>query len=206
LNERMPDDVLKLARSIYENYLHVVFVGSHPTNLYDLVDAKLGLRGGTHRYKTKKDGSDDKRHIVDIRTGLEYLGHIPAYRMAESSELVEDQLFFDFFYSRTSEFLHPSAATLDGYVSKDGLDPLKPHMYEEGVIFSACVACMVADRISSMSGCPSQLANDAETVVKRVKSILLELLEQLDIWQQRFGTESGDVSLLQRRCKRLAER
>lgn len=36
LNEHMGEDVLKLARSIYENYLHIIFIAAHPQKTKDL--------------------------------------------------------------------------------------------------------------------------------------------------------------------------
>lgn len=204
LSERMSDDVLKLARAMYENYLHVVYVGRHPNKVADLVDANLGLRAGSHAYKSKKDGSENRRIIVDKRSGREHDAHISAYEMAEASPFVEDIQFFDFFYRHTSEFLHPSIFTLDAYLSEHGLDAVKPHMYEESVIFSACISAMVADRIPSMEGCPGQIARDCVTIVTRVKSILLEMLEILSVWQKNIDMEREDIYLLQKRCHRLS--
>jgi hypothetical protein len=123
--------------------------------------------------------------------------------MAEASPFVEDIQFFDFFYRHTSEFLHPSIFTLDAYLSEHGLDAVKPHMYEESVIFSACISAMVADRIPSMEGCPIQVAEDCATIVTRVKSILLGLLEILSTWQKGLDMEREDIALLQKRCHRL---
>lgn len=205
LHERMSDDVIKLVRSIYESYLHMSMVCHDPAKVYDLVDVIIGLRSGTHQYKKKKDGSDNKRIIVDIKTGQEYLGQISAYRMAESSGMSEDLHFFDFFYRRTSEFLHPSVFALDGYISEHGFDAVKTHMYEEAVVFTACTASMVADRIRFITGCPHQLQIDCLTIVGRVRSRLLRLLELLDVWQQKLGANIDEIRLLQARCRLLAE-
>jgi hypothetical protein len=204
LNERMSDDAFMLARSIYENYLHLIYVSRYPDKVADLVDAPLGIRAGTHAFKRKKDGSEDKRIIIEMQTGREYAGHISAYKMAESSHIPEDVRFFDFFYRRSSEFLHPSVFSLDSYLSEHGLSAVKSYMYEEGVVFSACISAMVADQIPFIGGCPNHLAKDCLVIVSRVKSTLLELLELLSVWQQRFGAELEDISILRQRCLRLA--
>ena len=205
LDEHMADDVLKLTRAIYENYLHMVFVAEHPEKVKDLVDAVIGLRAGTHTYKMSSAGRPDKRTIVEPSTGAEYSGHISAFRMAEASHVADDLEFFDFFYQRTSEFLHPSVFALDGYVSEHGLDPVKPHAYEEGVIFSALVACMVAERISYIEGCPETTKTDVRVVVSRTRSKLLEALKHLDVWQKRIGANQREISLLLQRCESLLQ-
>ena len=202
----MSEDILKLARSMYESYLHISFVQTYPESVASLVDAVVGLRTGTHHYKRRKDAAEDKRYIVDAKTGVEHRAHVSAYKMAEASSLPEDVAFFDFFYRTTSEFLHPSVFALDGYLSAHGLDPVKPHMYEEAVIFAACVAAMIADRIPQIVGCPERVARDCRTVVSRVRSTLLLLLEMLDVWQRRLGANLEEVALLRSRCLRLSAR
>lgn len=201
LNERIADDVLKLARTIFENYLHIIFVGKHPEKVHDLVDAVVGLRNGTYQYKQTKNQKEDKRIIVDMKTGLEYAGHISVYQMAQSSDIDGDLDFFDFFYRTTSEFLHPSVFSLDSYISDGELDPIKSHMHEEGVIFSIAVALMVADHIPLIQGCPTSVIKDVETVSKRIRGKLLQALELLDIWQKRIGADKEEIELLKHRFK-----
>lgn len=203
--QRMSEDMMKLARSIYESYLHVVFVNADPQSVEYLVDAVIGLRHGTHRYKKRSDGSDDKRRIVEVSTGRELPGHVSAYKMAEASTVLEGLAFFDFFYRTTSEFLHPSVFALDAYLSSRGLDPVKPHMHEEAIIFTACVTAMVAERITCIERCPDILARDCSTVVLRVRSKLLFLLNQLGEWQDRLGAKLDEIELLRSRCARLGE-
>jgi len=204
LQERMADDAVKLVRSIYENYLHMCYIMHNPDRLYDLVDAVVGLRAGTHMYKKKRDGTDDKRTIIHLESGKKFFGHISSHKMATSSNIPEDLCFFDFFYRRTSEFLHPSIFVLDGYMSESGLDAVKPHMYEEAIIFTACTGCMIVDRIRFMTNCPGGIQQDCLTIVKRVKSHLINLFTLLDHWKQRLGTYIQAVIMLTSRCEALA--
>jgi hypothetical protein len=203
--QRMSDDVLKLARSIYESYLHISFVRTNPDSLISLVGAPIGLRNGTYAYKKRKDGSEDKRIVLELSSGREFPAHISAFKMAEATGLVEDIAFFDFFYRRTSEFLHPSVFALDSYISTRGLDPVKPHMYEEAIIFTTCVTAMSVECLSGMTQCPKSLIRDCKIVVKRVRGKLLRLLAQLDEWQRRMGAELSEIELLRARCARLQE-
>ncbi|CAH1905719.1 conserved hypothetical protein [Candidatus Nitrotoga sp. HW29] len=203
--KRYSEDVLKLARSMYESYLHMVLVQNDPQTLEILVDVVIGLRSGTHEYKTRRDGGEDRRFVVELSTGREVASHISSFRMAESSRIAEDVPFFDFFYRTTSEFLHPTVFALDAYMSSNGLDPVKPHMHEESIIFTACVAAMVTDALFNIPNCPDRVKIDCRTVVKRTRTKLLTLLDQLDVWRGRMGATQNDISILRARCVRLTE-
>lgn len=203
--KRLSEDMLKLARSIYESYLHMVVVQTNPNSLETLVDSVVGIRRGTHAYKKRKNGGEDKRVIVELASGREVPAQISAFKMAESSPFSEDVEFFDFFYSTTSELIHPTVFALDGYISSHGLDPVKPHMHEEAIVFTACVSAMVVDWIARMRRCPDQVATDCRTVVRRSKEKLLTLLELLEVWDQRLGATKNELSIIKARCLRLAE-
>lgn len=203
--KRLSEDILKLARSIYESYLHMVVVQRVPGSLETLVDSIVGIRRGTHAYKKRKNGGDDKRVIVELASGREIPSQISGFKMAESSPFVEDVEFFDFFYSTTSELIHPTVFALDGYVSSHGLDPVKPHMHEEAIVFTACVAAMVVDWIPRMENCPTQVATDCRTVVKRARKKLLTLLDLLEVWSNRLGASKSELGIIKARCLRLAD-
>lgn len=202
---KFSEDMLKLARSIYESYLHMVVVQQLPTSLEVLVDTVIGLRRGSHMYRKRKDGSDDKRVVIEKSSGRELPASISGYKMAESSPMVEDVGFFDLFYTTTSQLIHPSVFALDGYVSSNGLDPVKPHMHEEAIAFVCCVAAMVVDWIPRMEACPEQVAIDCRTVVGRTKRKLLTLLNLLDIWTKRIGAGTLDLRIIRARVERLTE-
>lgn len=205
VEQQLSEDILKLARSIYESYLHMVAVQCIPSAMETFVDAVVGLRNGTHQYKKRSDGSDDKRFITELASGREILSQISNFRMAEASPYLEDIPFFDFFYTTTSQLIHPTVFALDAYVSSNGLDPIKPHMDEEAIVFTACVATMVVDWIPLMEGCPSQVAIDCRTVVKRIRKKLFSLLELLEVWTKRMGANPKELSIIKARCNRLAE-
>jgi hypothetical protein len=183
----------------------MVVVQREPHSLETLVDSIVGVRRGTHAYKKRKNGEDDKRVIVELASGREMPSQVSAFKMAESSPFVEDVEFFDFFYSKTSELIHPSVFSLDGYVYSHGLDPVKPHMHEEAIVFTACVAAMVVDWIPRMKDCPNQVATDCRTVVKRTKGKLLALLDLLQVWSDRLGASKSELGIIKARCLRLAE-
>jgi hypothetical protein len=203
--KRLSEDILKLCRSMYESYLHMVVVQQMPLALETLVDAVIGLRNGTHRYKKRKNGGDDKRFIVELNSGREIPSQISAFKMVETSPYPEDVAFFDFFYSTTSQIIHPNVFALDAYISSHGLDPVKPHMHEEAIVFSACAAAMVVDWIPLMEDCPPQVSRDCRTVVKRIRKKLLSLLDLLEVWTRRLGAQKHELNIIKSRCLRLSE-
>lgn len=178
---RMSEDALKLTRTVYESYLHIVEVQQNPKSIEILVDASIGLRKGTHVYKKRRDGLEDKRIIVELSTLREIPAKISTYKMANSSPFAEDVQFFDFFYKATSDLVHPSILAIDGYVSDRGLDPVKPHLQEEAVVFSALVGAMILDRVSEMRSCPAQVTGDCTTVAARIRRRLVRIFDLLGI-------------------------
>jgi len=202
---RMSEDALKLTRTIYESYLHIVQVQQAPESIDILVNASLGLRKGTHTYKKRRDGTEDRRIIMELSTSREIPAKISTYKMAQASQFVEDVRFFDFFYKTTSDLIHPSIFTIDGYVSDHGLDPVKPHLQEEAVVFSALVGAMILDQVTAMRSCPAQVAADCVTVAARIRGRLLRMFDLLGIWLARFGAQRQDIRIARDRCLRLPE-
>src|SRR4030042_2128132 len=131
LDNFLSDEALILCRSIYENFLHIVFIKKYPEKIDDLVKAKIGLQTGTHEYKKTSKGKLDKRIIVEKKTLKEFEGHISAHRMAEASSCHIDVELFDEMYRGLSDFTHPSIFVIDSYVSAIGFDHLKSTTYEQ---------------------------------------------------------------------------
>ena len=203
IENKFSDDILKLARTIYESYLHIVAVQSDPNIVETLVDGPIGIKSGTHCYKKNKNGKYDKRIFIETSTGREFPSYISTYKMATLSPYREDVPFFDLFYVTTSQMIHPSVFSLNSYVSSSGLDPTKSHMHEESIVFTALATLMVIDSISKINNCPNQVAADCRTIIKRSKTLLLTILDTLNLWESRFGTSTDDLKILKSRCLRL---
>lgn len=124
--------------------------------------------------------------------------------MAASSKCNEDIEFFDYFYTLSSQFIHPSILSVDAYISEVGFDPVKPHMDEEAVIFTALVAAMVLDCIPKMNGCPTQVALDCKTIVSRIRKNILELINIFDVWINRTGASKSELEIIKQRCNILS--
>lgn len=207
IREKYGDAALKLARSMYENYLHIVFIRENPSMIQHLVDAKVGLMIGTHEYKRNAGGKVNKRVIVEKQTGEEFKGHISAFEMVSASPYPEDSNFFDFFYSFTSEDIHPDVNILHRYLSPDsGLQPLRRELQEESIIFSLLVGGMVADQIRYMQRCPEQLAEDVVVVVSRIRGLVREAIEAIATWSEISSSGFDEHEAVLRRCLVLPDR
>ncbi|WP_431138917.1 DUF5677 domain-containing protein [Enterobacter mori] len=202
--KQFSEDIIKLTRTIYESYLHIIVVQHEPKAIFTLVDAVVGMKNGTYEYKKNDNGKENRRIKVNAITGEEYPDQISNYRMAASSKCNEDIEFFDYFYTLSSQFIHPSILSVEAYISEVGFDPVKPHMDEEAVIFTALVAAMVLDCIPEMNGCPTQVALDCKTIVSRIRNNILTLINIFDVWINRTGASKSELEIIKQRCNILS--
>jgi hypothetical protein len=206
LKSRFSEDALRLERTIYECYLHMVVVSQDPNALEVLVDVPLGLRLGTHRFKTTQNGRQDKRITVELCSGREVPSSISTYQMASRSPFPEEIEFFDYFYKLTSELIHPSVLSAQGYFSELGqIDPVKIHLQEEAIVLGALVGAATLDRVATMDDCPHRVARDCQIVVSRIRHRVLRVLEILEQWCGELSEERKEIQVLRRRCSCLHE-
>ncbi|ACM19360.1 hypothetical protein Geob_0998 [Geotalea daltonii FRC-32] len=178
LDNRMSDDAYSLTRSLYENYLHIIYVLKHPSQVHDLVDAVIGLHAGTHEYEKKGKGYN-KKVIVDKKTGQKYMGQISGFTMAESSFVQSDVNFFDVFYQKSSQVLHPNIMAFEGLIGDKGLNALQTRRHDEAVFYSVMVGGMVVQAARSLPDVNQILKADINTVLGRVRLKLITMLECL---------------------------
>ncbi|AQT60655.1 DUF5677 domain-containing protein [Cellvibrio sp. PSBB023] len=195
------EDALKLVRGIYENYLHIILVKNKPDSVVSLVDAKYGIRDGTFKY-LEKNGKEDRRKVVRCSTGDIYPSNISGYKMAESSNRDFDIDFYDLFYQRVSDVVHPSVFNIRDYVRDDKLSPLDSDWKEEAVIYSVFVGCLISFEIMDIKHLPASLQGDCAAVARRLLAHLIETLEFLRMWSDRIGIEHPELKLV---CKRSNE-
>ncbi len=206
LKSRFSEDALRLERTVYECYLHMVIVAEDPCSLEVLVDVPMGLHLGTHNVKKTRGGKEDKRVVVELSSGREIASSISSYYMASKSPFPEDVEFFGYFYKLTSELIHPSILSAQGYFSEHGkLDPIKIHLQEEAIVLGALVGAMTLDRVAAMLDCPIRVARDCCAVVYRIRRRVLRVLEILDLWCGEGLEEQDEIAILHRRCSRLPE-
>lgn len=198
LSEDYDEDALKLARSLYENYLHILLVKHQPENIVVLVDAKYGLRDGSFKY-VEKNGKEDRRRIVCCATGTVYPSYISGYKMAEASGRRFDAEFYDVFYQQMSDVVHPSIFNVKDYVRNGSLDPLDSDWKEEAVIYSVFIGCLVAVEIKEVKYLPKSLVADCGTVSRRLLLHLSDTLDFLKLWTERIGIDFPELNLINNR-------
>ena len=63
------EDAMTLARSIFENYLQILFAVRDPANHSTWCEFRFGLKLGTHEYATNKNGTLDFSRIKETASG-----------------------------------------------------------------------------------------------------------------------------------------
>lgn len=196
-------DALALTRSIYENYLHIVFITAYPEKICDLVDAVLGLKYETHEYKKSQNGKIDRRVILEKETGRAFEGHISTYRMASASMIQSDIELFDYTYEFLSEYLHPSIGTVQDIFNEDGaLDPNTAGHELEAYAYALIFSCFILDELRLLSIVKNKVANDMLTVIRRIRSKAIDLIDN----HLNKGNKSHYFNLLSQRIKVLGSR
>ena len=196
------EDALKLVRGIYENYLHIVLIKHRPDSIISLVDAKCGVRYGGFKY-LEKNGKEDRRKVVRCSTGDIYPSNISGYKMAESSNLDFDVEFYDLFYQRASDVVHPSIFNIKDYVRDNKLSPLDSDWKEEAVIYSVFVGCLTSFEIMDIKHLPASLREDCRAVARRLLAHLIETLEFLRIWSDRIGIDQPELKIVYNRANEI---
>lgn len=169
LEKNIGADGLSLARHLLENYFHIVFAIARPDMLRDLADAPIGLKLGTHDFAKTSKGRIDSRRIFRKSDGMEYLGHISYYKMAESSPHPEDRELFDYMYSFLSEYTHPSLTGFQLVIGDEGaFDSLSNELRSEALFYSICFSTMILDELRVLPVLLEEAKADIATVVRRV--------------------------------------
>lgn len=175
LDKEVGADSLALCRSIYESYLHIVYVISQPEGLATLVDANYGLKVGTHEFKKTKRGSD-RRTIVCKSTGDEYKT-ISASTMASESNNSADHELFDSMYKFLSEFTHTGFSTAHVlFDDSQSLDPLLNELSLEASFYAVFLSTLVLDRVRKSSALKESVAIDISVAISKTCSKLMSSL------------------------------
>ncbi|MDZ4261558.1 MAG: SEC-C domain-containing protein [Pseudomonadota bacterium] len=202
IEEDYDEDALKLVRGLYENYLHIILVKHKPDSIISLVDAKYGMRDGSFKY-FEKNGKEDSRKVVCCANGRIYPSSISGYKMAESSNREFDVEFYDIFYQRASDVVHPSVFNIRDYIRADKLSPLDSDWKEEAVIYSIFVGCLIGREIMTINHLPVSLLEDCKTVIRRLLDHLIGVLKFLKMWSDRIGIEQSELEIVHKRSNEI---
>ncbi|WP_145318615.1 SEC-C domain-containing protein [Paenibacillus xylanexedens] len=172
------EDSFVLLRTIYENYINLLYISNNPSALENLIAIQIGIKSGTHEYGINKKGQIDKRKIIDNKTGKEYLGHISNYAMVNSSKYSIDVEIFDRLYEFLSSFTHPDLKIASHYMNDDGFDPNNGQFsIEDNIILSLFVCSFIFDELLLVNNIGRELVNDIAIYLKKLKAKLLKLEE-----------------------------
>lgn len=172
------EDSLVLLRTVYENFINILYISRNPSALENLIAIQIGIKTGTHEYGTNKKGQVDKRVIIERKTGKEYLGHISNYMMINSSLNKIDVNIFDKLYELLSSFTHPDLKTVFHYINEDGFDPNSGQFSVEDIIILSLFICsFIFDELVLVNNIGRELIIDIATYLKKLKVKLLTIEE-----------------------------
>lgn len=185
LEKDVGEDSLSILRTVYENYLHIVFLKNCPDRIVEFLASCGGVDSGIFEYCKGTNGRDDFKKILDKRTGIVYK-KLTNYKLVEVSHK-EDIELFDHLYAFLSDFIHPSVMLFDNYLqscinkygSKVGRLNYQNHNHKDSAgFFSVIIASMILDEVSYIVD-SKLLKRDIRIVVKRVATLYFKLIKDL---------------------------
>jgi hypothetical protein len=142
-------DVLNLARSLYENYLTMVYTRKQPHKMAEIFDAKAGLKHGWFEYCLNKNGEIDRRRAKEKRTGKVVSLEISKKEMARSSDYEEDLKIYNYLYDYLSGYTHADVGVMFDYLSEAERDLSGDGNYSEfmseAVAFPLLITTFILD-------------------------------------------------------------
>lgn len=178
LDSNLGEDALALVRSIYENYLNIIYTIKRPTAVLDFFVAVTGTNIGTHEYVTTSKGKVDRRHIIEKETGRITPAHVTTAEMARQSPFQEDLEIHQYLYSFLSRYTHPHPFSLEHYVDEQGFTATRREMLVEALLFTMVVAALVLDALLQIS-LRGQSRADIRRFLRHVHRRLTKLFDQM---------------------------
>lgn len=112
----LPEDALILTRSLYENYVNIVYVLNNPEDIDHVARRKLGVSIGHYRFAQTPKGKIDRRTVVDPESGEHLPFGLSLEKLAGGSRHIEDHDVHGLLYSYLSEYTHPNLVALGSYL------------------------------------------------------------------------------------------
>ena len=173
LEEGHGEDALTLIRSVYENYLNLAYVLSHPNQINNLVAAKVGLRAGKYEFERRSGKIREK-------SGRRIVGeHVSVRRMAKESPFSEDLAIYAFLYEFLSDFAHPNILTIGYYLDDDRFDVVGQDNVPHGAIYGLFTVTLVLDLLSLFSELQPNFRKDLQRFVWRTKKRLISIFSRM---------------------------
>ncbi len=193
------EDGLIIARSIYENYLHAVFLLKNPAFVEDLFAARVGLILGTHEYKKNNSGKPNYSVIIDKSTGKELNGRVTTKFMAKRSPYPEDVEIQQQLYDFLSSYTHPDVMAMESYVIDGQFDHRQSAMFVEAYSLGFIFGTLLLDCAASYEMFDKQMTADVRNYLGRIRPFLL----QIHIAHQERSSIGDLFETLSRRLARV---
>jgi len=173
LEEGHGEDALMLIRSLYENYLNLVYVLSQPTQINNVVAVKLGLRVGKYEF-------DRRSGKIRTKVGEKIVGeHVSVRRMAKESPFPEDLAVYRFLYEFLSDFAHPNILTIAYYLDDDRFDVVGADNVPHAAIYSLFTITLILDLMSLFKELKGGFRKDIQRFVRRTKKRLTDVFSRM---------------------------
>ncbi|OCQ90654.1 hypothetical protein BCD64_28770 [Nostoc sp. MBR 210] len=119
LDNRLPEDAMIILRSVYESYLHIVYILQNPKQIDEFVQKKIGLYTGRFKHPVSKKGNKMSNQVIDSETG-----EISNYGIGMSTLVYGSKYQFDkevhtVMFPFLSEHTHPNMIASGNYREDD---------------------------------------------------------------------------------------
>jgi hypothetical protein len=179
LDKHLGEDALALTRTIFENYLHIVYA-IEKRDLHDAwVRAKMGLETGTHAFKARKDGTPNRGVIVETATGQAVQAQVRTLDMATASSVPADRKLWIELYETLSEYIHPHPKHILNYLGEEGFDPKLRHFELDGRVLSRIMVLMNFDALLKLKRHPRLPRRDVQVFLNACRTKLDRLFTAL---------------------------
>lgn len=187
------EDALNLIRSLYENYLHLIYCINEPEKIEELLKAKLGVKKGTHIIKK----INKNRFIVskDKNSNTSVKEYITTYEKAKSSKHKEDLIIFNYVYSFLSGFTHPDIDNIKHYTSESKFNATIKCESDTAIFFAVYIGTLILSETLILDSLSETCKKDIVRVSNRIIDYLKEYLRTRDL---EIGDERLKINLINR--------
>lgn len=179
IEHHLNEDALNVTRSIYESYLNLAYALIDPEQMATLVEAKIGLAIGTHRFAQTKSGKPNRRAIVEQATGAETRAEVTTYEMACASPYDSDGELHSYLYSFLSSYTHPHPLVVRHYVGPKGFTTTGRDGASEAFVLSMLVSGLLMDAAIQLPEFPEVARSDVEAFLRHLQVSLRDVHVEL---------------------------
>ncbi|RUR73894.1 DUF5677 domain-containing protein [Chlorogloeopsis fritschii PCC 9212] len=119
LDNRLPEDAMILLRSVYESYLHIVYVLKNPERIDDFVQKKIGLYTGRFKHPVSKKRNKMSNQVINSETGEISNYGIGMSTLVNGSNYKFDKEVHTVIFPFLSEHTHPNMIASGSYRKDD---------------------------------------------------------------------------------------